>query len=242
MVGSKTAYFKHLARLTNQQNEREEHALSKKLLQLALTEAHFAAAIEVTLAAGQLRSDIRASSNLAFEIQCAPLSQAEFQHRHNLYKKSGVLDIWLVGQQHYLRHQLKKTQLIYFRTNQLWQDYYLEIAPFQRCIRLKYNVMLEPLTNRLHYQLATFSLSGQGLTKLWQFKPKLKGYSVNPLAQKQYLTRQITQKSLKGLEIASKLYQMQLTVDDLPQWVFRRLRRVTATDNAASYFRLSADD
>ena len=75
--------------------EKEEHHQSKMLYKAALTAAGFDAAVEIPLADGQLRADVLVAENLAFEIHCAPLSDAEFKHRHSLYQKIGVMNILL---------------------------------------------------------------------------------------------------------------------------------------------------
>lgn len=228
-------YFKHVAKLINLTNEKKEHALSKKLLKTALTQACFDAQTEVSLASGQLRADVLASPILAFEIQCAPLNKSEFQHRHFLYRKIGVKDIWLVGRRHFLQDHIKKSQLIFFRKNKLWHDYYLEINPYKNLITLKYNVLLEPLTDKVHYQKMNFSLDAAGLKDLWYFHPVLKRYYVNPVNQKDYLQIQLAQKSIRGMRIGSKLYQNGQTINDLPEWVFSKFRRINTEDNATYY-------
>ncbi|WEV51723.1 competence protein CoiA family protein [Lactobacillus sp. ESL0731] len=229
------AYFKHLTRSTNMMGEKEEHALSKFLLKEALREAGFHAQLEIPLAKGQLRADVLANSQLAFEVQCAPLSLAEFNHRHQLYSEIGAVDVWVVGRRHYLQRQIKKSQLIFFRKNQLWHDYYLEINPKRRQLILKYNVLLEPVTSRVHYQMMTFALSAQGLRHLWYFRPQLKAYQVNSAAQRRYLARQLMQKTKTGQSIATALYVKKMTLDDLPEKVFTEMRHVDQLNNVLAY-------
>ena len=101
------SYFKHIPSKVNLSGENEEHAQSKRILTQALRAVHFNAQTEVNLANGQLRADILAASNLAFEIQCAPLNKSEFRHRHFLYRQIGVKDIWIVGKRHFLRQNIK---------------------------------------------------------------------------------------------------------------------------------------
>lgn len=235
IVKKQTAYFKHIPLIINQVGEKQEHALSKKLLKKALLAANFAAETEVVLANKQLRADVLAGTDLAFEIQCAPLNRSEFRHRHLLYGQIGITDIWIVGQRHYLQHNIKKSQLIFFRQNKQWHDYYLEIDPFQKIINLKFNVLLEPITNQAHYQVKTFALNGTGIAELWHFLPKFKKYQINPTLQKNYLQMQLKQKSTEGLQVASMLYQNHLTVEDLPSWVFRKFRSVNSCNNAISF-------
>lgn len=117
VVKAGTAYFRHQPGEVNLAGEKDEHARSKNLLKIALMQAKFSAQTEVTLASGQLRADVLASPRLAFEVQCAPLSEAEFNHRHLLYRQNGIKDIWLVGKRHYLTREIKKSQLIFFREN-----------------------------------------------------------------------------------------------------------------------------
>lgn len=239
----KSAFFKHLNHYGNFMGEKEEHHSSKMALKAALTAAGFNAQVEVPLAAGQIRADILASPNLAFEIQCAPLSKAEYNHRHALYKKENVKDIWIVGKRHFLRQKKKKTQLIFFRRNQLWREYYLEIDPIKQILRLKYNILLEPLTNKVHYQQINFSLDEVGIQNFWKFKPILHHYHINPVKQKQYLQLQIRQKSIKGIRIAKLLYEQKMTIDDLSSSVFKHFREIGSLDTATDYLlKLSAND
>ena len=233
------SYFKHIPSKVNLSGENEEHAQSKRILTQALRAVHFNAQTEVNLANGQLRADILAASNLAFEIQCAPLNKSEFRHRHFLYRQIDVKDIWIVGKRHFLRQNIKKSQLIFFRRNNFWREYYLEIDPFKKIIRLKYNVLLEPLTNKVHFQEEKFDISAQGLKKLWHFQPSLHKYHVNPKQQRRYLQVQLVHKSLKGMQIANLLYKKRQTIDDLPPWVFNSFRRINSPDNVSKYLNQS---
>ena len=233
------SYFKHIPSKVNLSGENEEHAQSKRILTQALRAVHFNAQTEVNLANGQLRADILAASNLAFEIQCAPLNKSEFRHRHFLYRQIGVKDIWIVGKRHFLRQNIKKSQLIFFRRNNFWREYYLEIDPFKKIIRLKYNVLLEPLTNKVHFQEEKFDISAKGLKKLWHFQPSLHKYHVNPKQQRRYLQMQLVHKSLKGMQIANLLYKKRQTIDDLPPWVFTSFRKIDSPDNVSKYLNQS---
>ncbi|MDF7672328.1 competence protein CoiA family protein [Lactobacillus sp. ESL0701] len=229
------AYFKHLAKTANMMGERAEHAQSKLLLKEALRTAGFDAQVEIPLAQGQLRADVLASPQLAFEVQCAPLSLSEFNHRHQLYSEIGIVDVWVVGQRHYLRRQLKKSQLLFFRENELWHDYYLEINPQKQQLILKYNILLEPVTTRVHYQKMTFALNAQGLKQLWHFQPQLQVYQVNPGDQRDYLARQLIQQTKTGQSIATALYTRKLTFDDLPDEIFSKMRHVGQLNNVLTY-------
>lgn len=236
IIKKSSAYFKHAARVGDLNGEKKEHQLSKFLLKKALQNANFPAQTEVTLANGQLRADVLASPKLAFEVQCAPLNRSEFWHRHNLYWRIGVKDIWLVGQRHFLHENFRKSQLIFFRKNKQWHDYYFEIDPYQKILRLKFNVLLEPITDKYHYQVENFSLDNTGLKKLWLFRPQLKKYYVNPTEQRNYLQRKIRHKTFTGMQIASMLYQKHMTIKDLPEWVFSNFRRVNTHSNEVEFF------
>ncbi|MEB3365144.1 hypothetical protein SDC49_21215 [Lactobacillus sp. R2/2] len=72
---------------------------------------------------------------------------------------------------------------------------------------MKYNVLLEPLTNKIHWQKQNFTINAEGLKKLWHFKPALRKYYVDSAKQKQYLKMQLMQKSLNGMKIANNLYK-----------------------------------
>ncbi len=221
----KTAFFKHFRSVDNLLGEKEEHHTSKLLLKTALTAAGFDAQVEIPLAERQLRADVLASPKLAFEVQCAPLSEKEFNHRHSLYRQIGVKDIWIVGRRHYLNHKIKKAQLIFMRENQLWQSYYLEIDPMNQLLRLKYNIVQEPITRVVYYQTQEFLLDEIGIKEFWRYQPNLKNYQLNPTGQKEYLRQQIKQKSKIGLQIAEKLYQKRISLDELPKSLFTKWRR-----------------
>lgn len=203
-------FFKHLA-ATRGRGEQAEHHLGKTLLQSALAAAGFSAKLEVPLAAGQIRADVLASANLAFEVQCAPLGQKEFAHRHHLYQQSGVQDIWVVGQAHFLKQKLKKTQAIYLRHNQSWQWYFLELVVDQQLLRLKYNLRQAPWSQRLFYQEAVFELDEQGMAALWKFRPLLRQPKLALGQEMRYLQKQIVQKTQLGLRVAAWLYQQHLS-------------------------------
>lgn len=231
----KTAFFKHFRSSHNLMGEKEEHHNSKMLLKTALVAAGFNAQVEIPLAEGQLRADILASPELAFEIQCAPLSKEEYNHRHNVYKNIQVEDIWVVGRRHYLQRKIKKTQLIFLRENRPWKKYYLEIDPIDQLLRLKYNIVQEPMTRIVYYQTKEFSLDEIGLQEFWHYQPRLKNYQLNPLAQKAYLDQQIRQRSKKGMKIAEKLYEKHLTLDDLPNNLFSSWRVPGEKSNIEKY-------
>lgn len=231
----KQAFFKHVTKIDNLQGEKDEHRTSKSLLKSAFTAAGFNARMEVPLLEGQLRADVLVSDKLSLEVQCAPLSDKEYQHRHKLYLDAGILDLWIVGKRHYLKKRLKKTQLIFFRENQLWGLYYLEIDPFHEYLRLKYNIMLEPVTSNLKYQTKIFKLDEVGIRKLWKFKPYKKKYTLKPKKQKTYIHKQILQKTNLGLKIAEQLYKHHLTLDQIPDQVFEKWRKPTEKNKLLQY-------
>ena len=99
----KKPFFKHFYQVKGT-GEKEEHLQAKQLLCTALKANGFRADIEVPLLDQQLRADVLVENRLSFEVQCAPLSGAEFAHRHALYKKLQIKDIWIVGKRHYLKN------------------------------------------------------------------------------------------------------------------------------------------
>ena len=220
------AFFKHLRSYQGSAGEQAEHHTAKMMLKAALTAAGFPAQVEVPLAVGGIRADVLANSGLAFEVQCAPLGQAEFAHRHALYQEARVKDIWVVGQRHYLRGKLKQTQLIYFRENPHWQSYYLEVDPVRGLLRLKYQVLQEPLTQNLVYRQQDFTLDAKGIASLWHYRPpKLPDFQADCRRQRQYLQGQIQQKTRFGLKIAEAMYLKHLTLADLPSAAFASWRK-----------------
>lgn len=232
---TKAAFFKHLPSFKARLGEKEEHHLSKLLFKSAFTAAGLPADNEIVLAGGQLRADVLVANRLAIEVQCAPLSEEEFLHRHYLYESIQITDLWVVGHRHYLSRKLKKTQLIFFRENQNWGSYYLEVKPQANAFCLKYNIWQEPLTRRLQYQQASFKLDEKGLTDFWYFKPQLQTYYLNAEEQKNYLQKQLRQKSKLGLHIAELLYKQHLTVQDLPPVLFHQWRKPGTVDQVSRF-------
>lgn len=233
---SKIAFFKHLAHYEGL-GEKDEHHLSKMLLKSAFTAVGFDAQVEVQLAQGRLRSDVLVSNKLAIEVQCAPLSKQEFAHRHHLYQELGVFDLWIVGKRHYLGKKLKQTQLIFFRNNQHWGEYYLEVDPVKGHLRLKYNIVQAPAGRQLVYQVRTFSLDEQGVTDLWKFRPKLRSVKFDPHQQLLHLKKQISQKSKYGLKVAEALYVQRLQLTDLPLEILATGRRPGEEDKVLSFLK-----
>ncbi len=232
---SKAAFFKHWIHYQDGQGEKEEHHNSKMLLKAAFTAAGFPAQTEIPLADGQLRADVLVSSKLALEVQCAPLSDAEFNKRHRLYQKINVLDLWIVGSRHYLKQRIKKKQLIFFRESQRWGCYYLEVDPQKNQLCLKYNIWQEPVTRKLRYQQARFSLDEFGVKKFWHFKPVFKKFTVNSQKQEEYLRQQVRTKTEFGLRIAVQLYDHHFTLEDLPAEIFQKWRKPGQIDAVSFY-------
>lgn len=101
----KTPFFKHFYKVKGT-GEKEEHSQAKNLLCTALKANGIKAETEVSLLEQQLRADVLVENKLAFEVQCAPLSEMEFNHRHGLYKNLHIKDIWIVGKRHYLKDKM----------------------------------------------------------------------------------------------------------------------------------------
>ena len=234
---TKSAFFKHWLNYQNNQGEKEEHHSSKMLLKAAFTALGFPAQTEIPLANGQLRADVLVSPKLALEVQCAPLSDEEFQSRHYLYRKINILDLWIVGKRHYLQKKIRKAQLIFLRKNKIWGNYYLEVDPYRKILRLKFNILRAALTNEIVFQTAIFTLDEIGIKKLLKFRPIKKQFHLNPNKQKQFLWRQIHEKTKFGKQIAEKLYQLHLTVNDLPEEVFSSWREPHEIDQISKFLK-----
>lgn len=220
----KTPFFKHV-HIIKGEGEKQEHLLAKELLCSSLIAGGYYAKTEIPLANQQLRADILVDNNLAFEVQCAPLSEAEFHHRHSLYQAIGIKDIWIVGQRHYLKKSLKKSQKIFLRKSKYWNWYYLEINPFKERIILKYQLHLAPVSNKIFYSQKTFPLNELGIKKLFSFKPSLTfSKKISIKEEQNYLANQIKQKTKLGIQIAEKLYLNHLTIDKIPKEIFQQWR------------------
>ncbi|KRL63858.1 competence protein CoiA [Lactobacillus psittaci] len=236
---NKNAFFKHY-RSAHQAGEKEEHLQSKLLMKTALTAAGFKAKTEVSLSENELRADILASSKLAIEIQCAPLNEQEFTHRHQLYQKLGILDLWIVGKRHYLKEKLKKTQVIFFRRNEKWGTYLIEIDPWKAILRLKYQIMLAPISNKVFFLTQIFPLDDLGLVQLWKFEGEKFKYQLNPLIERQYLAKQLQQKTNLGLRLGQELYLNKLSIEQLPDEIFLNLRNINEVTNLEQYLKKKA--
>ncbi len=220
----KKPFFKHFYQVKGT-GEKEEHLQAKQLLCTALKANGLRADIEVPLLDQQLRADVLVENRLSFEVQCAPLSGAEFAHRHALYKKLQIKDIWIVGERHYLKNKINRSQKIFLRYSTQWQWYYLEINPFSCVITLKYNILMAALSSELSYEIKTFSLDERGVASLFTFIPSTRKNKISYIQdQKIYLQKQINQKSKLGLKIASLLYQLHYSVADIPDELFLKLR------------------
>lgn len=225
LTQKKTPFFKHLLSLQTGLGEKEEHRQGKLALKTAFIAAGLPARLEVPLAAGQLRADVLVRQHLALEVQCAPLSAKEFYHRHQLYQKIGIFDLWLVGQRHFLKRKLKQTQLIFLPRNLHWGTYLLEINVNNCQLRLKYNLRQEPVTPYLKWQSASFPLDERGLIDLWRFHPNLFIPKIDGKWQQAFLLRQIQRKTKLGLTLARQLYLMHLSLNDLPASLFTKWRQ-----------------
>lgn len=233
----KNPFFKHV-RLITGEGEKDEHLQSKQLLCAALVACGFSAQLEIPLAQGQLRADVWASEKLCFEIQCAPLSQGEFDHRHNLYKKIGIKDIWLVGKRHYLKGRLRQSQRMFIRYSQNWQWYYLEIDPRKMEIRLKYSICLQPISDNINYKLACFSLDEKGVNALLKFKAENDNKPIPDYHQQlNYLNKQIKEKTGLGMKVAELLYKQGLVLQDVPVEIFSKMRSPLEEATVVSYLK-----
>ena len=219
------AFFKHFRSYQNQAGEKIEHHTAKILLKTALVAAGFPAQEEVPLADGGIRADILVNDILAFEIQCAPLGEQEFKHRHNLYSSVNIMDVWIVGKRHFLLKKLKKAQIIFFRKNIAWGNYYLEVDAEKEKLRLKHHVMVEPVKDCVHYCMKTFEIDQKGMNQLWNYKPqKMIKYQVDAEEQRNYLRKQLQEKSNLGLKTGQLLYEHHMSIDDLSDEYFKQLR------------------
>ncbi|QNQ81522.1 competence protein [Lactobacillus sp. PV034] len=215
----KAPFFKHLSLITGE-GEKQEHLESKKLLCSALVACGYPARMEVSLAFNQLRADILASKKIAFEIQCAPLSDEEYQHRHTLYEKLNIKDIWIVGKRHYLKKKLIRSQYKYLRKSPSWGWYLLEIEPTRQKIHLKYHIQLEANSNRAWFQRKDFKLDEDGLKQLFTFMPPTIPLKLTSLEKgKNYLYRQLRDRTKFGREVGELLYKQKLTLDQIPDQV-----------------------
>lgn len=235
LAQKRSAFFYHLPKNTPMTGEKAEHLQLKLGLKAALAACGWPSKIEAVLADGEVRADILASSKLAFEIQCAPLSLSEYRRRHLTYRRLGIQDIWIVGRRHYLKPSLKQSQLIYFRHNEVWGDYYLECDSQKQRLYLRHHVLEEPIRNRLVWKSASFSIDEQGLAEFWEYKAPAKTYSLDARQQKAYLYDQLRRQTRLGLKIGEELYLKGLSIEDLPDAVFGKFRRPGAS-NCVSQF------
>lgn len=239
----KLPFFKHFYQVKGT-GEKEEHYQSKQLLCTALKANGINAEVEVPLFDQQLRADVLVENKLAFEVQCAPLSEKEFNHRHSLYEKLSIKDIWIVGQRHYLKNKINRSKEIFLRYSPRWQWYYLEINPFSCVITLKYNILRAALSSEISYEIKHFSLDEKGIANLFTFTPaakqNIKSSSIQD--QKIYLQKQITQKSKLGLKIAALLYQLHFSVADIPDKLFLELRGPKEKSPIVVYLQKKLDD
>lgn len=213
----KNPFFKHISFINNS-GEKQEHLLGKTLLCSALVACGYPAKTEVALVQNQLRADILASNTLAFEIQCAPLSETEFNHRHSLYTELKIKDIWVVGKRHYLGGYLHKSQLKYLRNSKAWGWYLLEVNPKKMILRLKYFIELAPNSNRCTYKQSEFRLDEEGVEKLLKYTPKkFSSKNNNYQLQLKYLRKQLREKTNFGRQLGEYLYKRRLKLEDLPE-------------------------
>ncbi len=221
----KNAFFKHEV-LSHGQGEQQEHRLSKRYLTSALRSAGISAQEEISLASGRLRADIFAAPNIAFEIQCAPLSVFEFEHRHRLYTSQNIKDVWIVGKRHFLRQRLKKTQMMFLRYSSFWGWYLLETHVESKTLLLKFDLKEAPVSSQLSYRCQKFMMNSKGIASLWHFRPNMTAcFYASENQQRLYAQRQINQKTQLGIKIAEGLYTNGLTLAQLPSELFTIWRK-----------------
>lgn len=234
---NKGAFFKHVRLYTANKGEQEEHMQAKLQLKSALCAIGYKAQTEVALANGLLRADVLAAEDLSFEIQCAPLSFKEYTVRHKLYVENKIKDIWIVGKRHYLHQNIKSSQLIFLRENDIWGTYLLEVDSINSYLHLKYDIWQAPIGNRVFYQYQKFPLTDLGLIKLWKFNPKKKMPNIEPDYFRHYLTKQIQQKTNLGMKVAQKLYEQKILQTDLPDFLFKTCHKVGKMSKLEQYLK-----
>ena len=213
------AYFRHQNSHFREQ-ETAEHRAAKTLILNSLLALRLPAQTEVTVAKQQLRADVYFwwhHREFAIEIQCAPLSEAEYEQRQQLYAQAGITDIWVLGKKHFVKRKLKQIQLNFVRNNSFWGDYLLEINVSQQKLELIYNLQENPVTRQLLFQKHTFRLTGTGVQELILFRPlSLRKYPHDPGADLQYLLQQARQQTKLGREFAEACYLQQIPLAAFP--------------------------
>lgn len=85
--------------------------------------------------------------------------------------------------------------------------------------------MQEPVTRRIYYQTKYFALDEMNIRSFWHFAPTKKHYILNIAGQKDYLKRQMMQKTKLGLKIGQLLYEQGLKLENLPENLFAKWRK-----------------
>lgn len=112
----KTPYFRHMDKTECEdkysESETEEHLNGKRDLfewikkQKGVTNA----VLEGWIPKTKQRPDIMFEYNgrkYVIEYQCTPIA-SEYYDRHDLYKSSGIIDIWILGTEKYLKNNMRK--------------------------------------------------------------------------------------------------------------------------------------
>lgn len=222
-AGRAGPYFRH-PNTTFRTEETQEHQLGKKVLASGLTALGVENMLEVPLVSDQIRADVyvtHAGHAYGLEIQCAPLGTTEYSIRHDFYLSENITDIWLIGRRHFLRKKIKQIHLDLLRTNSRWGNYLLEIDVNAHHLRLKYNIQQDDLNLNCRYQTQIFALDEKGIMQLIKFRPvQLAIYRYDYVSARNYVVRQVRQKTNIGLALAQFCYERNLAPLELPLSLF----------------------
>ncbi|APT18916.1 competence protein [Amylolactobacillus amylotrophicus DSM 20534] len=218
--GRSGPFFRHL-NTRFRTAETPEHELGKKIIFTAARALGLAAKLEVPLANDQIRADVYIETlgqTYGVELQCAPLTTAEFNVRHNFYHDARISDVWLLGKRHFLHRKIKQIHLDLLRTNADWGSYLIEVDSFGHLFRLKYNIQQDDLSRNCRYQTQQFALDEQGLLALKQFRPrKLLNYRYDYVAGSNYLKQQVRQQTALGKQLSLLCYERGIPVLELAE-------------------------
>lgn len=217
------SYFRHSSPEVRS-NETIEHFYGKKTIKSGITTLGANAKLEVPLAHDQLRADVLitlSNRKIALEFQCAPISIIELSRRHELYKQENIVDLWILGQRHFMTKNIHQIHLFILKENLFWRCYLIEIDVFKHQIILKYNILKNDLNTQVSYQKRIFSLDEYGISQLIRFRPRKFSTRRNSAeTNRLYLEKQVRQKTKLGLTVAKKCYQLRISLADLPDEFF----------------------
>ena len=152
----KTPYFRHMDKNECEdkysESETEEHLIGKRDLfewikkQSGVTNAVLEAWIPET----KQRPDIMFEydgKKYVIEYQCSPIA-TEYIERHELYKASGIIDIWICGTKKYLKKRMREKYLEQYSIGFYNSDEkefiigkYTDLNKFINCINIKKNII-----------------------------------------------------------------------------------------------------